>query len=107
MRPISVILADAQYLTRLGLKHLLRGKEQFRVVAEATKERQLLELIQDHLPQVIILDYNQPENFSQSTVETIKRTAPHVNILIISADNNKENIYNILELGVNSFLTKA
>ncbi|MCB0580788.1 MAG: response regulator transcription factor [Phaeodactylibacter sp.] len=107
MRPISVILADSQYLVRLGLRHLLRGREQFRVVAEATKEQQLLDQIRAHSPQVVILDYNQPENFSHSTVETIKRTAPHTNILIISADNNKKNIYDILELGVNSFLTKA
>ncbi|MCO6493241.1 MAG: response regulator transcription factor [Phaeodactylibacter sp.] len=107
MRPISVILADSQYLVRLGLRHLLRGREQFRVVAEATKEQQLLDQIRAHSPQVVILDYNQPENFSQSTVGTIKRTAPHTNILIISADNNKKNIYDILELGVNSFLTKA
>ena len=107
MWPISVILADSQYLTRLGLKHLLRGKEQFKVVAEATREHQLLEQVRAHAPQVIILDYNQPENFSQATIEAIKRTSPQANILIISADNNKENIYNILELGVNSFLTKA
>ena len=107
MRPISVILADSQYLVRLGLRHLLRGREQFRVVAEATKEQQLLDQIRAHSPQVVILDYNQPENFSHSTVETIKRTAPYTNILIISADNNKKNIYDILELGVNSFLTKA
>ncbi len=107
MRPISIILADSQYLTRLGLKHLLRGKEQFRIVGEATKESQLLERIKAISPQVVILDYNQPGSFSQSTVQSIKRLAPLSNILIISADNNKENIYSILELGVNSFLTKA
>ncbi|MCO6478603.1 MAG: response regulator transcription factor [Phaeodactylibacter sp.] len=107
MRPVSIILADSQYLTRLGLKHLLRGKEQFRVVGEATKESQLLERIKAFTPQVVILDYNQPGNFSHATVENIKRLAPLANILIISADNNKENIYSILELGVNSFLTKA
>ena len=107
MRPISVILADSQYLVRLGLKHLLRGKEQFNVVAEATKEQQLLDQIQALSPQVVILDYNQPENFSQVTVENIKRSAPQTNILIISADNNKKSIYDILELGVNSYLTKA
>ncbi|MCB0564018.1 MAG: response regulator transcription factor [Phaeodactylibacter sp.] len=107
MRPISIILADSQYLVRLGLRHLIRSKEQFKVVAEATKEQQLLQQIKTFTPQVVILDYNQPENFSQSTVEQIKRAAPRTNILIISADNNKKNIYDILELGVNSYLTKA
>ncbi|MCB0557962.1 MAG: response regulator transcription factor [Lewinellaceae bacterium] len=107
MRPISIILADSQYLVRLGLRHLIRSKEQFKVVAEATKEPQLLEQVKVFSPQVVILDYNQPENFSQATVEHIKRTAPRTNILIISADNNKKNIYDILELGVNSYLTKA
>ena len=107
MRPITIILADAHYLVRLGLRHLLRGREQFKIVAEATREKQLLQQIQAHAPQVVILDYDQPENFSRTTVEQIKKTAPKTNILIISADNNKKNIFDILELGVNSFLTKA
>lgn len=107
MRPISVILADSHYLVRQGIKHLLRGKEQFRIIAEATKEEELLEHIKRYSPQVVILDYNQPGNFSRSTIETIKNEAPRTNILIISADDNKKNIYDILELGVNSFLTKA
>jgi len=107
MRPISIILADSQYLIRLGLKCLLREKEQFRVVEEASDEKELMERLRAHPSQVVILDYNQPERFSRATVEDIKRSFPKTNILIISADNNKENIYGILELGVNSFLTKA
>lgn len=107
MRPVSIILADSQYLTRLGLKHLLQGKEAFRISGEATNERELLERLRHAPAQVVILDYNQPERFSRSTIENIKRAAPQTNILIISADNNKETIFDILALGVNSFLTKA
>lgn len=83
------------------------GEERFKVVAEATNEQELIRKLQVQSAQVVVLDYNQPNSFSRNTVEKIKQAAPSVNLLIISADNNKESIYQILEMGVNSFLTKA
>lgn len=107
MHVISVVLADAQYLVRVGLRHLLSGREAVRIVGEATDERELMELLAARKPQVLILDYNQPGNFSKGTVERVRAAFPKTNILIISADHFKDNIFHILEQGVNSFLTKT
>lgn len=105
--PISIILADAQYLIRLGLKHLLSAKAHFQIVAEVVDEEDLLAELMEQHPNVVILDYDQEDNFSPSTISRIKEISPTSNILVISADNNKKNIYQVLESGVNSFLTKT
>ena len=107
MQPISIILADAQYLIRVGLRHLLMGNEVFWVVGEANDEAELMEQLRTRPAKVVILDYKQPGNFSKATVARIREAAPHTNILIISADNHKDNIFQILEQGVNSFVTKS
>ncbi|MCB9274342.1 MAG: response regulator transcription factor [Lewinellaceae bacterium] len=107
MQTISIVLADAQYLIRLGLRHLLSGSAIFRIAGEAKDEAELMELLATSRPRVAILDYNQPGAFSIHTVKRIRAAHPETHLLVISADESKEHIFQILELGVNSFLTKS
>ena len=107
MQTTPIILADAQYLTRLGLRCLLSQRDTFNIVAEASDEEELLELLEATPGSLVILDYNQPDSFSYETIRHIRSKSPGSNILIISADNDKGNIYQVLEHGVNSFLTKT
>jgi len=104
---ISVILADAQYLIRVGLNHILENYEGVQVLGEAADEQNLFTLMQTEMADVIIMDYNQPNNFSIDTIKELKNTYPNTGILVVSADNEKDSIYEVLEAGVTSFLTKS
>ena len=103
----SIIVADTQYLIRLGLKKLLVEQEGFDIVAEVMSEKQLLSTLELHPASVLIMDYNQEAAFRKETIPLVKQTSPETNILIISGDNDKKNIYDVLESGINSFLTKS
>lgn len=107
MQPISVILADSQYLVRRGLEDLLSQHTEFQLIEQSVKEEDLLKKVELHHPDVVILDYHQPGNFSTETVPRIKESSPKTNVLIISADDDKGRIDSVLENGVNSFLTKC
>ena len=106
MGSVSILLADNQYLIRFGLKKLLSQKEGVRVIGEVKNEAELEDILKITSPNVIILDYNQPKCFSPDTVIKIKQASPGSNVLIISDDREKQGIYQVLEYGVNSFLTK-
>jgi DNA-binding NarL/FixJ family response regulator len=107
MQPVSIILADEQYLVRLGLKALFADKPHIQIVGEASDEPELLELLGHTPADLIILDHNQPDSFSKETIERIRNEFPQVNILIISGDDHKPSIYEVLEKGIQSFLTKS
>jgi len=107
MDGISIILADSQYLIRVGLKHLFGKHSHLKVVSEAGDDEELIEQLSRQRPEIVILDYDQPDAFDKSTVTRIKQLSPNSNILIISDDDNKEQIYQVLQSGVNSFLTKS
>ena len=107
MQPITVTIADSEYLIRTGLRYLLTERKGYKVVSEATSEQELLLQIPTHKPQVVILDYHQPGRFSDATIPQIKKGCADSNILIISADSDKERIDAVLGNGINSFLTKA
>lgn len=107
VKKISVLIADSQFLIRQGLSCLMRDQPVFDIVAEASNEAELFELLKRYHPDVITLDYHQPPYFTPSTVQRIKMQTPDTHLLLISADNNKQSIYQVLEYGANSFLTKT
>lgn len=106
MSNISIILADAQYLIRVGLRHLMESLDEFDIIGEAKNRIDLKKLLAEKKANVIIIDHLQRNTFGGDMIKTIKELAPQTNILIISSDNDKTNVYNVIESGVNSFLTK-
>jgi DNA-binding NarL/FixJ family response regulator len=104
---ISVIVADGQFLVRIGVRHLLQNRGGIQLLGEAENEAKLWSLMNVKPADVIILDYNQPISFSKETIKKIKSNYPTTGILIISADNERDSIYEVLEEGVTCFLTKS
>ena len=104
---IPIVIADAQFLIRRGLKDVLHNEaDKFRIVAEVTNEEDLFKVIIEDNPGVVIIDYNQPDHFSIETVFRIKEISPYTGIMIISSDDDRSNIYHAVENGINSFITK-
>lgn len=101
-----MLIADAESLVRIGLKYLLVEKAGCKVVGEATNEAQLQALIESSDPDIVVLDYNQPGHFSTETLDLIRNKSPKSKLLIISGDQDKRTIYEVLEAGVNSYLSK-
>jgi len=106
MSTIPIILADAHFLIREGIKRVLREEKNMQVVAEADNEETLLNLLGYHQAKVLIIDYDQPGAFSKATISRVKERFAECNILVISSDRDQNNIFEILETKVNSFLTK-
>ena len=52
------------------------------------------------------MDYLQPNGFSLETIGIVTRQNPGAQIMIISNDQNRDNIYKAIELGARSYLTK-
>jgi DNA-binding NarL/FixJ family response regulator len=106
-KPITIALADAQPLVRLGLRRLLEAHKEFQIVGEASTHEELVARPWSHPPDVFILDYHQGDHFSVETIHWINKHLNGAGILIITADNDKKNIFQVLEYGVRSFLTKT
>ncbi|MCB0654144.1 MAG: response regulator transcription factor [Saprospiraceae bacterium] len=107
MNAVRVILADNQYLTRFGLKCLLGSQENIEIIGEAENEAELLDLVNIERPHLVIIDYFQQDHFSVSTLRKLQSLSPSIKLMVITADNNKHRIYNVIEKGVSGFLTKT
>ena len=103
---ISVILADSQYLIRVGLRHLVSKDRNIKVVAECASGAELISRSSELVPDVVMLDYQNSGHFQLADVAELFRVCPGIRVIVISSDDNKENIHKVLEYGVQSYVTK-
>lgn len=102
----KVLLADSQFLIRFALRELLKNMDNFSVIGEVKNEIELFETLEEKIPDIIVIDYNQPESFNLETIKSIRKKYQIIEILVISSDDHKENIYEVIHSGVLRFLTK-
>ena len=104
---LRISIADAQYLIRKGLRQVIHTqKPEYLIARECEDEDALLRHLAGDPPDVLILDYNQPRHFTTETVRKVREEAPAVGLLIITADSEKQRIYDVLQSGVTAFITK-
>lgn len=104
---IKVIIADAQFLIRLALRTVIENnKFNIEIIGEVNSFEALMLLASQNRPDVVLLDYTQKEGFSIENIKMLKKSFSKTNILIISSDNNKYNIYKAIDFGGIGYLTK-
>ncbi|HEX5167609.1 MAG TPA: response regulator transcription factor [Cyclobacteriaceae bacterium] len=103
---IRILLADGQELTAAGLRHFLSDAKGIDIVDSATDADELNRLMAGLKPTLLIADYNLTDYLSISDIREAGRLSRETHILIISSDNNKSSILDVLQLGVKGYLTK-
>jgi len=103
---VKVLLADTQHLTAAGLTHWLQNQQGYHVVGLATSKDELTTLLQKHKPELLIADYTVNGQLSIDDLRVSHSYSPNTNILILSSDDDRQRILQVLQLDVKGFLTK-
>jgi DNA-binding NarL/FixJ family response regulator len=107
MQSFSVAIADDHKTFRQALVLALSPIQDFRFVIEADNGRQLLSMILEAKPDVILLDIHMPEMNGIETLKLIKNHHPDVRVLMLSAFQDEIFILQCLQYGINGYLTKS
>src|SRR5512136_2130961 len=104
---ISIVLADDHALMREGTRHILEQHPDFEVVGEAEEGRQALELIERLKPDVAILDIRMPKLNGVEVVKGMKRCCPDTKALMLTAYDDDDYIFTLMEAGASGYLLKT
>lgn len=106
MSPIHILLADDHRLVRAGVRALLEGLPNVKVVAEAADGHETLALVKVHQPQVVLMDVAMSGLNGLETTARLVKECPHVRVIMLSMHANEEYIWQALRAGASGYLLK-
>ena len=99
--PVRVVVADDDVLLRAGVASLL-GRSGFEVLGEAGDGAELLDLVRELVPDLVLVDIRMPPTQTTEGLEAaslIREEFPDVGILVLSAHVEVEHATALLAEG--------
>jgi DNA-binding NarL/FixJ family response regulator len=103
---IRILIADDHTLVREGTRERLEREADFEVVGEAGDGEEAVRLTNDLKPNVALIDINMPNLNGIEATKRIKHDQPSTSVLVLSAHDNDQYIYAVLEAGASGYLLK-
>ncbi|MCX6012922.1 MAG: response regulator transcription factor [Chloroflexi bacterium] len=107
MSKIRVLLAEDHIITRQGIRRLLEDDNNYTVIGEASNGEEAIKLCKSLQPDVIIMDIAMPGLNGVEATKQIKKLYPTIPVLILSAYEDDEYVFGLLEVGVAGYLLKT
>jgi DNA-binding NarL/FixJ family response regulator len=105
-KKIKVVIADDHPIVRDGIKKLLLLEDDIAVVGEAGDGRQVLELMQEHEPDVLLLDLRMPNLDGLSVLQSLQQSTRRTRVIVLTASEDKNEFVQAMKLGCSGIVLK-
>lgn len=103
---IKIILADDHELVRGGIKSLLEINPSFEVIAEVNTGKELIDLLDEVLPDIILTDISMPDMSGLEAAALLLHINPNLKFIMLTMHDDPEYILNSVEIGAKGYLLK-
>ncbi len=103
---LKIVLADDHTLLRDGLRALLSQQADLQIVGEAKNGLELLEVVKEQQPDLILLDLSMPELDGLGAAKQLLENGCRAKIIIISMHNELGLVKKLLKIGVRGYMLK-
>lgn len=107
MKKIKILIADDHAFVREGTRRILEQEPDLEVVAEAGDGEEAVRLASDLKPDVAIIDVAMPKLDGIEATRRIKALCPAVAVLVLSAYDDDQFVFGLLEAGAAGYLLKS
>ncbi|CAI8951074.1 DNA-binding response regulator [Pseudomonas sp. IT-347P] len=102
----NLLLVDDHSLIRAGVRALVLDIPGYAVIGEANDGSQLLEMVEQLSPDIVLLDISMKETGGLEALQRLKRVRPQSKVLILSMHTDPALIMQALESGAHGYLLK-
>lgn len=103
---VKIAVVDDHLLFRNGIVSLLKEYEFIDIVFQASNGLELLELVEDNRPDVVLLDIQMPGMDGIAATVKMKELYPEIRVIILTMHNEDEYIFDLMTKGANGFVPK-
>ncbi len=104
---IKILIVDDHFVVRMGLSSTLNLEPDMQVIAEAKTGKEALTLYEQHLPDVVVMDYQLPELNGAEATAAIRAKHPEARIIMLSVYKGEEDIHRAVRAGAAGYLPKS
>jgi PAS domain S-box-containing protein len=101
-----VLVVDDDELVRAGLRALVDGLVEFQVVAEAANGREALQLVEQHRPDVVLMDIAMPDLDGLNATGQVAMSHQSTKVIMVSAHAQEETVLQAVRAGAAGYLLK-
>ena len=103
---ITVMIVDDHEMVRQGACSYLEAQADISVIAQAGTGEEAVQLVQECIPDVILMDLVMPGMDGVETTRRVKTLSPRTQIIILTSFHQDEFIFPALQAGAISYLLK-
>ncbi|MFQ5576869.1 MAG: response regulator [Anaerolineae bacterium] len=104
---IKVLLADDHVVVRAGTRQLIERHPDITVIGEASNGHEAVQLAADLTPDVVVMDVRMPGVSGIEATKRIKAEHPTMAVLVLTAHDDDEYVFALLQAGANGYLLKT
>jgi two-component system response regulator DevR len=103
-----IVIADRNVITRVGLRSILERNPGFAVIAEATSYDAVIDAVDEHGPDVLIIDLDLGDDTTRGlkVVEEVTDRYPTTKVLVLANTLSEMIVVEALRRGANGYLCK-
>jgi len=106
MKIYRTLLADDHHMFRLGMTKILEDIDYIKIVGEASDGFELLQMINELSPDLVLLDISMPKIRGIEVAREIKEIDPTIKIIMLTMHNNMEYLQYSIEAGADGYVLK-
>src|SRR2546425_1944934 len=103
---IRIVVADDHPIFRDGLCRLLALEEDFIIVAQAQDGREVLQVLQDYEPDILLLDLKMPNLDGLATLQKLQASRNKTKVIVLTASEDKNEFVQAVKFGTSGIVLK-
>src|SRR5215467_5369622 len=103
---IRIVIADDHPIFRDGLRKLLSLEEDFRVVAEARDGKETLDVLEEHQPDILLLDLKMPGLDGLTALQKLQNSRTKTKVIVLTASEDKNQFVQAMKFGTCGIVLK-
>lgn len=102
----KMVVAEDHKILREGLKSLLGTVEDLQIVGEASDGLEAIRSVENHHPELLLLDLSMPKLNGISVIKDIKSRLPETKILVLTIHDSEDYILEAFRAGLDGYCLK-
>jgi two-component system invasion response regulator UvrY len=103
---VNVLITDDHRLVRAGFRKILDEEPNITVIGEASNGKEALAFVQEHHPDLVLLDISMPGESGLDVLPKLKILPQPPKVVILSIHAGERVAQRAMELGADDYITK-